>query len=242
MLYVLKYLTFIIAFSIMALTRCQQSFFDKRVNEGVIEYEVQYPTIEEDNIIKAFLPKAMTFTFKDNVFCTQLSSSFNQFEVGFISNSNNHALQQTFKLIPKKLYSDIEQTTIDSINQLEYGTVRVSYHEETKEIAGLTCKKAMVFCTDSNRTDSFAVYYTEDIRFEDPNWTLPFKEIKGVPLEYQINQMGIVMKFSAKSVKTSPVESTFFEQTLNDFKKVPFKVIDQDLKSLASDLSEFGLK
>lgn len=226
----------------MTMSHCGESFFDKRVNEGVIEYEVEYPTVEDDNIIKGFLPKTMSFTFKENVFCTQLSSTFNQFEVGFICNSNNHALQQTFKLIPKKLYSDIEQSTIDSVNHLEYGHVRVSYLSETKEIVGLLCKKAMVYCTDSNQTDSFAVFYTEDIRFEDPNWTLPFKEIKGVPLEYQINQMGIVMHFKAKSIKSSPVQDNYFEEAIHDFKKVPFSVIDKDLKSLADDLSEFGLK
>lgn len=220
---------------------CEGNFFDQRMNEGVIEYEVSYPTIDDDNIVKTFLPSTMMFTFKDNVFCSELNSSMSQFKVAFISNSNTHELQQIFKLTPKQLYAHIPKHAIDSLNLLEYGKVSIVLAPDTKNIVGMHCKKAEVWCEINGEKTSYDVFYTEDIKLEDPNWSLPFHEIKGVPLEYQVNRMGITMHFKAKKIQSQVIEASFFEKQSAGFKKVHYPFIEKELKSLADDLANLLL-
>lgn len=207
------------------------------MNEGIIEYEVSYPNIEEGSMVKTFLPSTMLFTFKEDIFCSELNTSMGQFKVAFIADSKHKKLQQIFRLTPKKMYADIPVNTVDSMNLADYGQVKVEFLSDTMSMLGLPCKKALVSCDKQGEITQYQVVYTEAIRFEDPNWSLPFKEIKGIPLEYQVTRMGITMHFKAHKIQSQKIELSYFTNMIKGLKKTHYLTIDRELQSLAEDLS-----
>ena len=86
--------------------------------------------------------------------------------------------------------------------------LKVRYTDEVKEIAGIQCHQAMV--TDST-DNSYAVYYTEQFGKSDYNWSTPFKDIKGMMMDYTIRFDNVIMKLTAKEVINEPNDSSLFQ-------------------------------
>jgi GLPGLI family protein len=102
----------------------------------------------------------------------------------------------------------------------------IKYLDETKMIAGYKCKKAEVTVkTKEGKEEVVNVYYTDEI--PSAELKTAYKGLKGFPMEYMINQGGIKMTFTAKSVSKDPVPDTKFdipkegytETTMEDFQK-----------------------
>jgi GLPGLI family protein len=104
--------------------------------------------------------------------------------------------------------------------------ISIKYTDETKMIAGYKCKKAEVTVkTKEGKEETVNVYYTEEIPSSDVKSV--YKGLKGFPMEYVMNQGGVKMTFSTKSVSKDPVPDSKFEipaegykeTTMEDFQK-----------------------
>lgn len=84
--------------------------------------------------------------------------------------------------------------------------------KETKKIAGHKCKKVIIKTKDAEEEVEVNVYYAEDIAF-DTDMMPQFKGtgIKGMPLEYDINQGGMKMKIIATEVELKKQPKSTFE-------------------------------
>ena len=92
----------------------------------------------------------------------------------------------------------------------ETGDVEVVHLDETKDILGYSCKKALVKVKDSG--DEFEVYYTEELSTGIENHGNPmFKDIKGMMMEFVMEQNGMKMHFLAVSVDKKKVSKKDFE-------------------------------
>ena len=89
----------------------------------------------------------------------------------------------------------VQKEAIQSVNK-KYNSMEVRYLDDTKEIAGVVCKKAILILDDNSGKDEKIIWY-------DPTITIPFKYnfgvpgfelIKGLPMEYENSQMGLIMK------------------------------------------------
>lgn len=212
---------------------------DNRISEGKIVYDIEYPEIE-NSILKALMPKTMNFYFRDDVFCSELSSGVNQFIMKFVSDSDDKELTQSLKIGAKKLIATIRKDEIDEINRNEYGVVNITYSNETKVIAGIHCKKAVIIFNDHNNSMENVVYYTEEFKFKDPNWSLPFQKIEGIPLQYELRRMGVKMKFTASTFEQIEVTDEMLSSPEN-YKSVPYASIEEEIKSLVDNITDFEL-
>lgn len=91
----------------------------------------------------------------------------------------------------------------------------IKYTDETKDVAGYKCKKAIA-TTDEG--EELAIFYTDEI----PNRSAAnnqFKGLNGFPLEYQANQNGLKMLVTAKSVKVGKVDDSKFKIS-SEYKEV----------------------
>ena len=82
----------------------------------------------------------------------------------------------------------------------------IKYIDEKKEIAGFSCKKAEFY---HPKEGSINVYYTE--QYSNSAYDSRFKDLKGLPLEYEINQFGVKMIVTAKEVKKELVDIKMFD-------------------------------
>jgi GLPGLI family protein len=104
--------------------------------------------------------------------------------------------------------------------------VSFKYLDETKEIAGYKCKKAEATVkSKEGKEEVLNIYYTEEIPTSDLK--AAYKGLKGFPMEFVMNQGGMKMTFSTKSVSKEPVPDNKFEipkegyteTTMEDFQK-----------------------
>lgn len=82
----------------------------------------------------------------------------------------------------------------------------IEYIDETKNIAGYICKKALVYMPSS--TKPFTVYYTNKIPAEAYN--IVYKGLKGFPLYFEKSDNGVTSFTQAISIHPQKQEDTKF--------------------------------
>ena len=88
----------------------------------------------------------------------------------------------------------------------------IKYLDETKVVAGYTCKKAeyTVKPEDKDTPTVATIWYTEEIGSEKLNYGGEFSGLKGMALEYEMKQGEVTTKFAATEVKKGKVKDTDF--------------------------------
>lgn len=223
------YIFFFCTLTAIVLDGCKGGLFDRRISEGLIEFEVSYPNIDPDDMLAGLMPSSMVMKFKKNQFNAELSAGMGMFKTNFISNSNDYFMINSVKLINKKYATKLDRNAVDTQNS-KYSKFYISKLDEKKEIAGYNCKKALVVFDDV-ANESFYVYYTDEINIQDPNWSNIFKDIDGVLLEYQMERYGIMMKFTAKSVTQTKVEDSDFQLT-TDYETLTLSDLEKEINAI----------
>lgn len=223
------YFFFCLAILTVLFDGCKGGLFDRRISEGIIEYEVSYPNIDPDDMLAGLMPTSMIMKFKNNQFNAELSAGMGMFKTNFISNSNDYFLINSVKLINKKYATKLDQKAVEKMNE-KYSKFYISKLDEKKEIAGYNCKKALVVFDDV-ANESFYVYYTDEINISNPNWSNIFKDIDGVLLEYQMERYGIMMKFTAKSVTETKLEDSEFQLT-SDYENLTLTDLEKEINAI----------
>ena len=97
----------------------------------------------------------------------------------------------------KGLYSELPEMQVVKTN-------------ETKEIIGYKCKRAIVKF-EGNIKEEFSIFYTEEISIANSNWCTPFHDIKGVLLEYNVRKYNYEMKLEAVEIVKEEIDNSYFE-------------------------------
>ena len=170
-----------------------------KISEGIIEYEITYPRIAQDDIFMlGMMPKEMKMKFKNNNTIGELKTGAGVFTTKFITNNNERNLFHYLKLVNKKYGLILDSADIYGSYAKKPDDMKLIPSDSTKVIAGYTCKRMDVAFSDS--TKNFTIYYTNEIEIKDPNWCSPFHEISGVLMEYNFTQFNIEMHLTARSV------------------------------------------
>jgi GLPGLI family protein len=90
--------------------------------------------------------------------------------------------------------------------------VTVDIKDETKEIAGYECTKAVVTVVESGEEMMFTIFFSEEIGSSSLNIDNPyFKDIPGAMLEFEIDTGAGTMKMEALSVDKKKLSDSDFE-------------------------------
>ena len=96
--------------------------------------------------------------------------------------------------------------------------VSIELKNETRLIAGLVCKKAIISYKNNNKPP-FEVYYTEQIKIKNPNKSNPFNQINGVLIQFNIIMNNIEMHLMATRYKSDNIPDELFKIP-KDYRKV----------------------
>jgi len=189
------FLTILISISINA--QKSKSF------QGVITYDIAVEG-DIDPSKKAFLPTQMTAFIKENMARMEIISVMKQV---FINDKETMTQTLLMDIMGDKVAIQAKKEDIEKELE-EAPALTFEETQETKEIAGYSCKKVKVTDEEGNIT---TLYYTTDIDYENPNWHSQYRDIKGVLMEYS-SQMGeIKMTFTVKEVKKQKIKDSLFE-------------------------------
>lgn len=110
--------------------------------------------------------------------------------------------------------------------------IKYNYTNETKTIAGYKCKKVEVSMKVNGKDETYSIYVTEEIPYTDYKNT--YKGLKGFPLEYVINQSGMEMTFSAKSVTVGNVSDSKFDIPSTGYTEFTFDEFQKEMMKYGS--------
>ena len=122
----------------------------------------------------------------------------------FIIDNTNKTMVTLMDIMGQKFLIRMNQEEVKK-EQEKSPEISIKYTDETKEIAGYTCKKAEV-TTNGSKVN---VYYTDEIPAIDTKAI--YKGLKGFPMEYSVKQGGIEIKFVVTHVAKENVANDKFE-------------------------------
>ena len=177
--------------------------------KGVINYKITYPGMEVDASMAAMMPKMAILTIRGDMSKFEISMGQMGSQVVII-NGESQIITTCMDMMGQKYYYTESQE--DIINDADKDKVSIDIKDETKEIAGYECTKAVITVKESGEDMLFTIYFTEEITSSSLNMDNPyFKDIPGAMLEFEVNTGGGTMKMSATSVNKKNVSESEFD-------------------------------
>ena len=90
---------------------------------------------------------------------------------------------------------------------------------DTKEIAGYKCVKAEAKMSDGS---SFYVYYTTDIVPENREYDYHFRSLNGLPLEYELTQRNLTIRYTVSKINMNPVPASKFDVPTGGYREMTY--------------------
>ncbi|MBN2683205.1 MAG: hypothetical protein JXR58_11905 [Bacteroidales bacterium] len=201
------------------------------VSQGMIVYEITYLQDESENSLISLLPDSMIYKYKGNSIVQIIEGWGKVFTMMGIVDYEAGTNSALVKVLGKKYHFESPLSSEERFGFDPLNGMKIEYVDETKEIGGFQCKKAVVHFTDTILTSPIELYYTEDIKIEKPNRNNPFEEIQGVLMEYQMSFQKIPMVFKFKYIEKIKVDDSEFKVP-DDFEKVTKDEMQQFINTL----------
>ncbi|HAE12805.1 MAG TPA: hypothetical protein DCG24_01160 [Bacteroidetes bacterium] len=165
--------------------------------EGSVTYEINYIQVPEDMAAyKSMLPNSMTMYFLGEQ-ARMEQSVMGSLQV-VVSNVKDNSGFVLTDFMGMKIAMPIEPTLNNTEDDVQY-----EYTDESKEIAGYACKKAIV---TMEGMEPSVIYYTKEISGYHQDYT----GLDGYPLQYEISQDGMVFTVTANNVSKEKPDAQLF--------------------------------
>ena len=102
----------------------------------------------------------------------------------------------------------------------KYEGISFTPTNETKIIAGYTCKKATAKLKDGT---SFTVYYTTDLTTENKEYDYQFKTLPGLALEYESTVGNLHVRYTASKINFDPVPAQRFAVPQSGYREMTYE-------------------
>jgi len=195
--------------------------------KGDISYKITYPGMEVDASMAAMMPKIAKLTIKGNMSKFEINMGQMGSQIQIIDGDAKTITTVMSMMGQKFYYVETEDDISDELGENE--NVSVDIKDETKEIAGYECTKAVITVIEGGEEMLFTIYFTEEIGSSSMNIDNPyfnfteeigsssmnidnpyFKDIPGAMLEFEINTGGGTMKMEAISINKRNVSDDEF--------------------------------
>ena len=202
-----------------------ESTSDQGLSEGVIVYEAT--PMDPGHPFASYAPSKMTVKFKNNCFSAYMSAGMGALTASFISDPEKRTFTQVVRLFTDSYFVVQNEEELKKENALV--DMEIKPTNETKMIAGYNCKKAIVKVKGEEPVE-YDIYYTNDIKIENSNFSNPYYKLDGVLMEYRMQKFGLEMQFTATSITKEPVEDAVFEVPEN-YEQITQEALANKLKA-----------
>jgi GLPGLI family protein len=91
---------------------------------------------------------------------------------------------------------------------------------ETKTIAGYFCAQARASTPDGF---DITVFYTRDLIPENKSYDPPFKNLDGLPLEYELAKGNVHIRYTLASINMNPVPASKFDIPTSGYREMSYE-------------------
>lgn len=185
--------------------------------EGSVKYKIDVEGENIDAATRAQMPSEIVVYYKgDNIRTEMITPMFSFIS---LSNVSDGSVTQMFNGMGMKFYVVQTKEDLEALKDESEEKPVIKQLDETKVIAGYTCKKAEI--TSGEQT--MEVYYTNELSVPfDKNSQYQMEGIDGIFMEYNMDQNGMIMKFSVKEVSKSKLNQSLFSVP-SDYEKKTYE-------------------
>ena len=224
----LRIFSALLVISLLILSSCgDDKKTESSLAEGVIEYKAT--VMDKTHPMAALAPGSATVKFKENRFELEMST-MGIFNTTFMSDPSKRTLIQMVKFMDLKTACIQDEADLAAENN-NYKLI-FTETQEFKKIAGYTCKKVKATMA-GDPSVSFDVYYTEELGNDSINHLSPYREIKGMLMQYRLKKLGLEISFTATAVKKEEIGDETFQIPAS------YKVVTRsEMERLFSDIQK----
>jgi len=210
----------------VSLNSCNESGY-KNISQGEIHYTIEY--IGNTGVIpREVMPQTLVVSFKENKILFDIAAPIGNSGIMNLSNPKAEIFDTYINFLGLKYFYSARPGEIhpgfDAMEGMEMKST-----SKTTVICGYECKCIEV-TLPSNRDQIFEIWYTDEIKVDNPNISTPFAEIDGVLLSFFFRMGPTEMHFMAESVYKKEIPDKFFERR------------DKYIRVARDDISRFLIK
>lgn len=190
----------------------------KKISELTMVYDASVSTGSADpRIADAFDGATTTVYIKGNMSRSEMVSAL--FSSTTIHDSKSGTAVVLREVSGQKLLIRMTAQNWAEKNK-RYNGITFANTTETKTIAGYKCTKATATLTDGT---VFTVYYTPDIIPENRDYDYQFRNLNGLPLEYELVQGKLTIKYTVSSINMNPVPVSKFDLPKSGYREMTYE-------------------
>lgn len=186
----------------------------KKISELTIVYNYTLSTAKQDN---ASLNATNTVYIKGNMSRTEITNSL--FSSSTIYDTKTGSAVVLKEINGQKLLIRMSPENWQDKNK-RFAGLRFNKAAESKVIAGYNCEKAT-----ASTPDGFAitVFYTKDLVPENKDYDPQFKNLDGLPLEYEFTKGNLEIKYILSSINLNPVPASKFDIPKSGYREMTYE-------------------
>ncbi|MEP7259255.1 MAG: hypothetical protein ABI687_12720 [Flavitalea sp.] len=190
----------------------------KKISELMIVYDASVTTGNaQPKMADAFDGATNTIYLKGNMSRSEMVSAL--FSSTTIHDSKTGAAVALREVSGQKLLIRMNSDDWQQKNA-KYNGITFQNTGDTKDIAGYKCTKAVAKMADGA---SFTVYYTTDIVPENKEYDYHFKNLNGLPLEYELTQGKLTIKYTVAKINMNPVPASKFDIPTSGYREMTYE-------------------
>ena len=219
----MKKLLVLLVLPVLFLSSCGKD----KVKEGELTYEITYPYMEVTGLMSAILPKEMNIVFKGTKMKTTIARG-KIFSTEVITDESDKSMEMRLDFGSQKFYCELTKEEVnDLIASAPNYTIKKT--EETDSINGVWAYKNIVSSTDSLQPGD--AWFTEDLLIEKGAWFSAYKDVKGMPIIYDVERYGLFMHCNATNFAKREVKEDEFTRD-PDLEKITFEEYEKQVQEL----------
>ncbi len=202
-----------------------------QITEGHVTYKIDISTENPDMemVVGMMQGSTLDIYFKEKVTRAEMKMGSMMNMTTISDEKSGKILMLMSGMIGKKAIStSAEELEGDAAK--EKPKYDVELVDETKEIAGYKCKKAILTDEEGNET---VFWYTEEIEVSKKGQSYLNENVPGYPMQYEINNGGLVMGMTVTNISK--------ELSKNDLKLFEMKIPEGYTEMTMEELQQMGM-
>jgi len=188
------------------------------MSEGTLVYTISVQTgSKEPQMADMFDGASTTIYLKGGLSRSDMVTALGTSTTIYDSRSGNGAVLKEYS--GQKLLIKMNRNNWLDKNK-KYEGISFTPTNETKIIAGYTCKKATAKLKDGT---SFTVYYTTDLTTENKEYDYQFKTLPGLALEYESTVGNLHVRYTASKINFDPVPAQRFAVPQSGYREMTYE-------------------
>jgi len=190
----------------------------RKVSELTLTYDASISSgSKEPKLADAFDGHIKTIYIKGNMSRAEIASAL--FSSAAIHDSKSGTTVVLKEVSGQKLLTRMTSENWAETNK-RYDGITFANTSDTKSIAGYNCIKAVATFPDGS---TFTVYYTPDIVPENKDYEYMFKNLNGLPLEYELVQGKLTIKYTVSKINMNPVPASKFDIPTSGYREMTYE-------------------